>query len=65
MKKILTVLILFFSLFLVGCNSSVTQSKNTVTNDSSALVSNYDTDNTNDITVDNSEENTFDEKEIK
>ncbi len=65
MKKILTVLILFFSLFLVGCNSSVTQSKNTVTNDSSALVSNYDTDNINDITVDNSEENTFDEKEIK
>ena len=63
MKKILTVLILFFSLFLVGCNSNST-TKNNVTSDNTALVSNYDTDNTNEITQDNSEENDYDSKTV-
>lgn len=64
MKKILTVLILFFSLFLTGCNLNIT-TKSNVTNDTSALVNNYDTDNTNVITEDSSDDNTYDEKEIK
>lgn len=64
MKKILAVLILFFSLFLTGCNLNIT-TKSNVTNDTSALVNNYDTDNTNVITEDSCDDNTYDEKEIK
>ena len=64
MKKILTVLILFFSLFLVGCNSSTT-TKKTASSDSTAVVSNYDTDSTAEITVDNDTTNDYDSVEIK